>query len=188
HAGKIAAADLGKRTAGAKYPAADSPGWNPEDAGAGDDTIREGLGQHRAGDCVLVAGQPAHRQADVLLLRERGVLLIAEALTGPADDRTAVRYGNPHLRDADCDGGAAGRLSGACGFGCSQLADRIKLENRAGPHARCRSHSVLDRNDDLRTAAVVGGARVSRTAAVSKGLRLAPAGCGGVEFRIRASL
>src|SRR5208282_3782787 len=77
-------------------------------AGAGDDTIREGLGQHRAGDCVLVAGQPAHRQADVLLLRERGVLLIAEALTGPADDRTAVRYGNPHLRDADCDGGAAG--------------------------------------------------------------------------------
>jgi hypothetical protein len=89
---KVAAADLGKRTAGAQCPAADSPGWNSEDAGAGDDAIREGLGQHRAGDCILVAGQSADRQADVLLLWQRCVLLIAEALTGPADDRCCAAW------------------------------------------------------------------------------------------------
>jgi len=32
YAGEIAAADLGKRTPGAKRTASDSPGWNPQDS------------------------------------------------------------------------------------------------------------------------------------------------------------
>ena len=50
--------------------------------------------------------------------------------------------------------------------------DRIKLADRPGSHARRRSHSFLHRNDDLRTAALIGRARVQRTAALSEGLRI----------------
>src|SRR5579862_3945136 len=113
YAGKIAAADLGKAATRAQCPVADSPGGNPEDPRHCDDAKCQGPWQHSSRDRFAPAGVSVGRQADVLLLWQRCVLLDAEALAGAADDGPALWNGNAHLRDANCAWSIAGRLFSA---------------------------------------------------------------------------
>jgi hypothetical protein len=53
------------------------------------------------------------------------------------------------LCNADRAGSAAGGLPCACSVRRGELAHRTELAPRTGAHARRRSHSFLDRNDDL---------------------------------------
>ena len=81
-----------------------------------------------------------------------------------------VRDGKPHLCSANGVGGAARRLSRACRFGCSKLANGMELEDRAGTNARRGRGDFVDRDDDLRTDAIVVVAGVQGDAAASEGL------------------
>src|SRR5579862_919190 len=113
YAGKIAAADLGKAATRAQCPVADSPRGNPEDPRHCDDAKCQGPWPHRPRDRFAPAGVSVDRQADVLLLWQRCVLLVAEALARAANDGPALWDGNTHLRDANRARSIAGRLFSA---------------------------------------------------------------------------
>ena len=172
HAGKTAAADLGKGAARPQRAIADSPRRNPEDSRAVVTTqYAKGLGNTVPDDRVAAARGPGDRQADVLLFRQRRILFLAEALARPADYLTSLRDGNTHLRHANC----AGRLREGylVHVASDAVSSRAEFNWRIGLD-RMRaagSDSILDRNDDLRVAALVRRAGVSRTTALSEGLK-----------------
>ena len=77
------------------------------------------------------------------------VLQRAEASARAAHNASAVRHGEPYLRDADCDGGVARRISGTRGVGRGQLADGVELEDWAGSDAGSGRGDFVDGDDDL---------------------------------------
>ena len=87
--------------------------------------------------------------SSILLLWQRRFLFRAEATAGQAQYVIAVRDGKPHLRVTNGTRRSAGRIRGACGVGCGQLAYGVELENRIGSDARRRRGNFLDRDDDL---------------------------------------
>ena len=92
---------------------------------------------------------PGDRQADVLLLWKRSVLLTPEATSGKSHHRAPLRNGKPYLRDPNRAWRLEGRLPGACRQRCRQLAHRMELENRPGAHASRGSSALFYRNDYL---------------------------------------
>src|SRR5207245_11422958 len=79
-----------------------------------------------------------------------------------------MRHGESHLRDADGAGRVERRISGACGVGRDQLANRMELEDWAAADARRWGSNLVDRNDYLRAAAIFGDGRFQGDAEVSE--------------------
>ena len=99
--GETSSADFPKRPAHQELPIADSACRHPETSCTHDHAICQGTGQHGAGDRFPAAGNRGHRQADVLLLRQRCFLLPAETAARKPQHRLAVWNGKSHLRDPD---------------------------------------------------------------------------------------
>ncbi len=107
-------------------------------------TTCQGTGARRARHRFPAAGIGGHRQANVLLLRQRYFLLLAEAFAQQSQHRAPLRNGEPHLRSTNCPCRLARRLSCARGFGRYQFADRVELEDWSRAYARGWRHNFID--------------------------------------------